>query len=126
MSEKMPYTVAELGEDSDAWIVYPGEGWLGGSEEGAKVAVVEWLHECVGDDAYNFGYHVAELLRAPVTRHLHWAWHTDHPHDDPQLIRLEHGHADVVTFAGWLFSSHVPPVQSVSEYLTSRQGSGAA
>lgn len=117
MSEKMPYIVSELGEDSDAWIVQPGEGWLGGSEEGAKVAVVEWLHECVGDDASAFGYHVAELLRTPVTRHLHWAWHTNNEHDDPELIRLDGAHSDVETFAGWLFSSHVPPAKTLSEYL---------
>jgi hypothetical protein len=124
MSEKMPYIVSELGEDGDAWLVQPGEGWRGGSEEAARLAVVEWLHGCVGDDAYNFGYHVAGLLRAPSTQYYHWAWHTSHPDDDPRLIRLEHDHTDVVTFAGWLFSSHVPPIKSVSEYLDARRQDG--
>lgn len=122
MSEKMQYTVHELGEDGDAWIVSPAEGWRGGSEEAAKVAVVEWLQGCVGDDDSAFGHHVAELLRAPVTQHGHWAWHTAEPYDDALLIRLEHDHADVVTFAGWLFSGHIPPIQDVSEYLAQRTG----
>jgi hypothetical protein len=122
MTEKMPYVVHELGEDGDAWIVAPGEGWLGGSEEGAKLAVIEWLHECVGDEASAFGCHVAELLKAPVAHHYHWAWHVAEPHDDALLIRLESDHADVVTFPGWLFSGNVPPVQTVREYLERRTG----
>lgn len=122
MSAKIEYEVHELGEDGDAWIVHPANGWLGGSEEGAKVAVVEWLHGCVGDDESAFGYHVAELLKAPVTHHHHWAWHTCEPYDDALLIRLEMAHAEVETFGGWLFSGHVPPLQTISEYLTKRAG----
>lgn len=118
---KMPYVVHELGEDGDSWIVTPGEGWLGGSEEGAKVAVVEWLHECVGDDDSALGCHVAELLRAPVTHHYHWAWHTHESYDDALLIRLENDHTDVETFSGWLFGGHVPPVQAVVDYLAIKQ-----
>lgn len=117
----MQFEVHELGEDGDAWIVSRVEGWGGGgSEEAAKLAVVEWLHGCVGDDESAFGHHVAELLRAPVTHHGHWAWHTAEPYDDALLIRLSHDHKDVETFTGWLFSSHIPPIQDVSEYLTRR------
>lgn len=116
MSEKMQYEVREL-EDGDGWIVSPAKGWRGGSEEAAKLAVVEWLHECAFDDNVAFGDYVAELLRTPVTYHGHWAWHTAEPYDDALLIRLEHDHAEIETFTGWLFSGNVPPVQDVSEYL---------
>jgi hypothetical protein len=121
MNEKLQYDVHELGEDGDAWIVAPSNGWVGGSEEGAKLAVVEWLHECVGDDDSAFGYHVAELLRAPVTQHGHWAWHSVRPDDDAELIRLENDHVAVETFTGWLFSWAIPAVQSVSDYLANRK-----
>jgi hypothetical protein len=121
----MKYDVAELGEDGDAWIVSPGEGWRGGSEEGAKLAVVEWLHECLGDDDSAFGYHVAELLKAPTTECGHWAWHTHEQYDDALLIRLENDHTAVETFTGWLFSSHIPPMQTINEYLERNRGGGA-
>jgi len=124
-NEKMSQDVHELGEDGDAWIVSPSEGWGGGSENDARWAVVEWLHQCVGDDADAFGCHVAELIDAPATHHGHWAWHTHEMYDDALLIRLENDHADIETFTGWLFSRCIPPIQSVEEYFKAAHGDPA-
>ncbi|MBT2594750.1 hypothetical protein [Arthrobacter sp. ISL-72] len=109
------YEVTELGEDGDMWIVQRSATYFGGDESSARLAVIEYLRQCHGDDDETFGSSVHLALDAQVHKGNHWHWHVATPDHDPELMLLDCDSVTHETFTGWLFGGSAPSVRTREE-----------